>query len=128
MAAILSGQPVTEVAKNHDVAHSVVSRWQKEIPHDQLDEVGRKKGIDFGCLLGAYLQESLVTLKEQAIHFRDKPWLKQQTASDLGVLHGILADKSVRLLEAAEAASRAAIEAAGLPRISESNTPDGLER
>lgn len=41
-----------------------------------------------------------MTLREQVKVFRDPNWLKQQSASEAAVLHGVIADKQIRLLEA----------------------------
>ena len=50
-----------------------------------------------------YLIEGLGTVTAQHAVFREVEWLRQQDASSLGVLHGILVDKLIRLLEALEA-------------------------
>ena len=91
MAALLAGQGVSELANQYNLPSSTVSRWKRE--------AGGAVTADIGELLLAYLQENLKTLKEQAVVFRDVEWLKGQDASSLGVLHGILTDKAVRLLE-----------------------------
>ena len=49
-----------------------------------------------------YLKGSLHTLQEQARFFADAEWLRKQDAADVAVLHGVLTDKVVRLLEALE--------------------------
>lgn len=103
MAALLAGQGVSEVAAAYHLPHATVSRWAATI-RPQLDEVGRKKGVDFDHLIGTYLEEILVTLTIQVQHFRQLPWLEKQPASELAVLHGVLADKGFRLLEAADRA------------------------
>lgn len=93
-AALLAGQGVGELAKKYDLPSSTVSRWKSEATGGVTADIGE--------LLLAYLQENLQTLKEQAVVFRDVEWLKGQDASSLGVLHGILTDKAIRLLEALE--------------------------
>jgi hypothetical protein len=42
-------------------------------------------------------------LQIQAEAFSDKQWLAKQDASDVAVLHGVMTDKAVRLLEAMSA-------------------------
>lgn len=107
MAALLAGQGVNEVAATYKLDPSVVSRWRSQTPADQLQQLATKKAHDFGELLGDYLADSLLTLREQVRFFRNGDWLKEQSASELGTLHGIVADKAVRLLEAAERAASA---------------------
>ena len=94
MSALLSGQGVSEVAREYRLPESTVSRWKKEARREAglTDDVGR--------LLLEYLTANLATLQAQAVAFRDPVWLKEQPAGEVGVLHGILCDKSIRLLEA----------------------------
>lgn len=117
MASLMAGGSITEVAKEHNLDVSLVSRWRKQLPDDQLQEVATKKERDFGSLLADYLEETLVTLSAQQRHFRDKTWLSNQSAAELGVLHGIAADKAIRLFEAAESANRGRVQA-GIPPVS----------
>ena len=94
MAALLAGQGVSEVAREYKLPESTVSRWKKKA----REEAGRTE--DVGALLLAYLTENLRTLRAQAETFRDREWLRKQGAADAAVLHGVLTDKAVRLLEA----------------------------
>jgi transposase-like protein len=100
MAALLAGQGVNEVAAQYRLPKQTVSRWRKQA-RTEAD-----RSDDVGALLLAYLRENLITLREQAVTFRDPRWLKRQSAADAGVLHGILTDKAVRLLEAMEPSAR----------------------
>lgn len=93
MSALLSGQAVQQVANEYRLPPSTVSRWRKKA----RAHAGRSD--DVGELLLAYLAETLTTLRAQTVAFRDPAWLRGQDASSAGVLHGILADKCVRLLE-----------------------------
>ncbi len=105
MAALLAGQGVTEVSKAFQVAKSTVSRIKAKIADADLEQLGTKKGEEFGDLLAGYLRETLITLTAQARVFRDEAWLKQQPAGELAVLHGVQTDKAIRLLEAIEQAN-----------------------
>jgi hypothetical protein len=96
MAALLAGQGVTEVAAAYDLPPSTVSRWKAQA----RQEAGRSD--DVGALLLDYLAENLTTLRAQAVAFRDPTWLQSQDAGELAVLHGVMTDKAVRLLEALE--------------------------
>jgi transposase-like protein len=96
MAALLAGQGVNEVAAQYRLPKQTVSRWKKAA----RAEAGRSD--DIGELLLGYLRENITTLRAQAVAFRNAAWLEKQDASDVGVLHGILTDKAVRLLEALE--------------------------
>jgi transposase-like protein len=103
MAALLAGQSVSSVAKEYDIPKGTVSGWRKRAR--TFVKGGRatpdpKKGERVGDLLLEYLEANLTTLKQQVIAFGDADWLRKQTASDAAVLHGVMTDKAVRLLEA----------------------------
>jgi hypothetical protein len=98
----MAGQGVLEVAKEYKIPKQTVSAWAQTLDSGQI---GTKKAEDFSALMSTYLQETLTTLAVQQRHFRDPKWLGQQPASDLAVLHGVSADKAVRILEAAERAN-----------------------
>lgn len=99
MAALLAGQSVSSVAEEYDIPRSTVGYWKSQ-NDSPLDSVGPEKKEAIGELLLDYLTETLITLKAQAIHFRDKSWLTEQSADQLAVLHGVTTDKAIRLLEA----------------------------
>lgn len=94
MAALLAGQSVSSVAKEYRIPKGTVSSWKKRsaIPATQ------KK--DIGDLLTKYLETNLEALQAQAEAFKNPVWLAKQNASDAAVLHGVMTDKAVRLLEA----------------------------
>jgi transposase-like protein len=105
MAALLAGQGVMEVAQQFNVSHATVSRIKSRLSEDDLNGVERKKTDRFGDLLAEYLEETIITLKAQTRFFRDEKWLEKQSASEVAVLHGVCADKGLRLLEAIERSS-----------------------
>ncbi|MFI5314019.1 MAG: hypothetical protein ACHQ06_07680, partial [Candidatus Dormibacteria bacterium] len=78
---------------------STVSRWKHESGTASVPVPNPKKE-ELGTLVVAYLTEVLTTVRAQAEQFRNTAWLAQQTAADAAVLHGVLVDKAVRLLEA----------------------------
>jgi transposase-like protein len=96
MAALLAGQAVGDVAAAYRLPKSTVSRWRAEA------RLTAGRSDDVGALLVDYLRESLTSLRAQAMFFRDTTWLRQQSAAELGTLHGITVDKCVRLLTALE--------------------------
>ena len=104
MAALLAGQGITEVATQYNLDVSVVSRWRSAIPNDQLQVVAIKKSHEIEVLLFNYLTQTLITLDEQAKVVSEREYIIKQPAGELAVLHGVMADKAIRLLEAAERA------------------------
>lgn len=96
MAALLTGQSVSSVAKEFELPKGTVSNWKRAGGTVKSDP---KKADEIGDLLVGYLHETLVTLKAQAKFFRNEAWLMEQDADALAVLHGVQTDKAVRLLE-----------------------------
>lgn len=100
MAALLEGQSVSKVADAYSVPKRTVSNWRKAVIRQTGTNCTQKgDGGRLEDLLLAYVQENLVTLREQAKHFRNLIWLEKQDASSVAVLHGVIADKAIRLLE-----------------------------
>jgi len=104
MAALLAGQSVSSAAQQYKIPKGTVSSWRKvalrKATDSRVDEAATQKSTTLDDLLQGYVEENLVTLREQSVFFRDKQWLHKQPASELAVLHGVLADKTVRILEA----------------------------
>lgn len=105
MAALLAGQSINEVAKSYSIPRGTVANWAGQTGRKQLDATTKKEAL--GELILVYLQENLCTLAVQSKHFRDLTWLKKQPASELAVLHGVIADKTIRILAALEPISDA---------------------
>jgi transposase-like protein len=97
MAALLTGQSVSSIAKQYDIPKGTVSNWKR----NTSGTIKRtQKTEHIGELLIRYLQSNLEALSAQAEQFKDHDWLRKQTASDAAVLHGVMTDKAIRLLEA----------------------------
>jgi hypothetical protein len=96
LGALLAGQAVDEVAKTFRLPVGTVKRWKHE-----SSNVEREPGERIRELLTTYLEKTLETLTiHQEGIFRDAEWLAKQDAADLAVLHGVVNDKAVRLLQA----------------------------
>lgn len=99
MTALLSGQSVSAVAREYRVSRSTVTLWRDTAGLGSTP-VRQEKRAEIGDLLSDYLRKVLGTLAIQADTFSDTAWLRRQDASEAAVLHGVLCDKAVRLLEA----------------------------
>lgn len=99
MAAMLAGQSVSEVARAYNIPRGTVARWSQQVDRSGY-ETDRNTKKEIGDLILAYLKTTLQTLAAQQRVFADEKWLRQQPASELAVLHGVSADKAIRLLEA----------------------------
>jgi transposase len=103
LAALLAGQGVNAIAKEYDLAKSVVSRWKNELAPEQVEQIGTQKRANLTSLVENHLATSLeaaTTIADTVS--KDTAWLKGQTASDVAVLYGVLTDKAIRILEAIE--------------------------
>ena len=98
MAALLEGQSQSFVSKEYNVPRSTIRSWKEAHDNRGGESFAIKKEI--GELLLEYLETNLTTLKAQAEFFKDETWLRKQDAAELATLHGVMTDKSVRLLEA----------------------------
>ena len=99
MAALLTGQSISSVAKEYQIPKGTVSSWMNRKAKPLANNVTQKTE-HIGELLVKYLQTNLEALSAQAEQFKDHDWLRKQTASDAAVLHGVMTDKAIRLLEA----------------------------
>ena len=100
LAALLTGQSISEVARQYRIPEGTVKAWKSRQTDVGVATVATTKREEIGDLLLGYLRANLQTLRVQVEEFRDKAWLSKQDAADVAVLHGVLTDKMVRLLEA----------------------------
>jgi transposase-like protein len=99
MAALLAGQSIAAVAETYHIPEGTVKYWSANLDRTEYQpEPTTKKEI--GELIIGYLSDLLITLRAQLKVYADEKWLRQQSASEVAVLHGVLADKGIRLLEA----------------------------
>ena len=107
LAALLEGQGVSEVARRYKLPESTVRDIKKSISSQEFAEVRAKKQDSLAELIERHLHASLKAATELASQASDANWRYKQDADKLGVLYGILTDKAVRILEAAEQAESA---------------------
>lgn len=98
LASLLAGQSITQVAKQYDIPVGTVKRWSAS--RDEVVQSNRTTKSEIGELLLEYVRETLKTLIAQQKVFREPDYIRKQSASEVAVLHGVAADKAIRLLEA----------------------------
>lgn len=108
MAALLAGQSINAVSRQYNIPKGTIGSWKDRDIDNVAKTATQKESLD--NLLFDYVQESLKTLKAQVIIFRDESWIKRQSASELAILHGVITDKAIRLLEASAQANDASAE------------------
>ncbi len=105
IAALLTGQGVSEVARTYKLPESTVSNLKKSLTSEQFEEVRSKKQESLAELIEGHLQSSLNAARNIANQTNNADWLNKQDADKLGVFYGITTDKAIRILEAAENAN-----------------------
>lgn len=100
MAALLEGQSINVVSKEYDIPRSTVGAWAKDVRNGGVQPIPDTKKGEIGELLVRYVKANLRALEAQAEVFADPEWLARQAADEAAVLHGVMTDKAVRLLEA----------------------------
>ncbi len=104
IAALLTGERPRVVAREHGIPESTVTTWRHRLKHGKLRH--EKKGggpTPFGELLMELLEASLVSLTRQSEQTADSGWIRRQGAREMALLHGVLTDRTVRMLELAPA-------------------------
>jgi len=102
MAALLAGQGVSAVAREYKLSHQLVSQWRASLTPEQFAEICLKRGATIDNLIFDYLQTNLEALQAQARVASTDEYIAKQPANELAILHGVLADKCIRILEAHE--------------------------
>jgi transposase-like protein len=100
MAALMTGQSLGQAAREYNIPKSTVARWKKEAFAGQESGTDGTQKKEIGELVTDYLRANLEALRAQVTLFADKDWLFKQNASEVAVLHGVMTDKAIRLLEA----------------------------
>lgn len=110
MAALLAGQGVTEVAESYNIPQQTVSDWANG---EQIGEIRSKKGERIASLTFGYLEAILDGLTKQVQIVSTPEYIGKQSAADVAVLHGVMADKGFRLLSAVPTNARSGADGAG---------------
>ena len=99
LAALATGDSLNGVARRMGIPKTTLIRWRDVAGVPRPDQTGLQKKQELGEQLFGYLQESITTLGFLVRFTRDESWLKKQSAADVAVLYGVLADKTVRILQ-----------------------------
>jgi len=101
MAALMDGQSLDRVSREHGVPKTTVWAWGKQAEGviSGVPNVPNIKKERIGDLLIDLLIAKLEAQIAMAEHSGDKEWLKGQDASALAMLLGVSDDKLIRLIE-----------------------------
>lgn len=102
MAALLSGQSVSQVAREYKLPLGTVKTWRREyIPNPEHRVATEAQRERIGDLILDNL-EALLTATRGIVEnvSTDPAWVKRQTASELAVFVGVLYDKAIKIAAA----------------------------
>lgn len=100
MAALLTGQSVGEASRGLDIAKSTVSRIKARMTPLDLQAAQDARGNELETLVLEYVRTNLETLTAQSRVAGMPEYIQAQPASELAVLHGMIAEKTFRILSA----------------------------
>lgn len=101
---LMAGSSVSAVAKKYGASRQTVRVWRDTTNVQPV--VSQEKRVDLGERLFRYLDSGLAALEAQARVAADPAYIRAQPAGELAILHGVLADKLVRVLAALEPADQ----------------------
>lgn len=100
VAALLLGMGVMEAAREFNLPQTTVSTYKGQIPEEKFVELRSKKGEILDEMVFDYMRSNLRALRAQAEEASEPSYIQKQPAGELATLHGVMADKLCRLLEA----------------------------
>lgn len=106
VSALILGMGVNEAARKFKVPEPTVSRWNTAIVQEGTNQNESVKQFRFENLVAEALEEQLLAMKHIAKQAQDAKYTINQGASELAVLFGVIADKSLAILGAAERAAQ----------------------
>lgn len=114
IAALLAGQAPNAVAVDFGMSPDTVKRWKDNL-RDEVQKLPEEHRTEISINLFITIVKSQKAIQAQLDVFSDGEWLRKQTADGVALLHGIIHDKQLRLLEALSSATGA----------NESDDPEG---
>lgn len=97
---------ISDLSRMHGVPQTTLRQWIVDAGHN-IAEFRQQKLEEAADLLASYLVENLRTLNSQAKKLGDEEFLENalpERIQAVGVAHGIMSDKSLRIVEAIERA------------------------
>jgi len=99
LAGLMTGKTATEISELYNIPQPTVTRWKQQIPELMRElEFDQREMIRLN-LFNIIIQSQYALLKQIEV-FSNTEWLAQRSAKSLTILHGVMQDKIIRLLEA----------------------------
>jgi hypothetical protein len=108
---LTTGEKPATIVKELKVSHSYVTRVKQKLPEEVWEKLTEEKFARIQDSITDHLELVLDSMATIAMQFQNDEWRNQQDALSLATSYGILSDKSIRILEATEAANIARAEA-----------------
>lgn len=89
------------MARQFKITPTTIRVWRAESA--EYSAVTAEEKVAIGELIGRYLRAGLSLLEAQAVYANDQTYTRSQDADKLAILHGVVADKLVRILAGLEA-------------------------
>jgi transposase-like protein len=99
VAALMAGGAVAQVAREFGLPESTVRTWGEAGGVDFAEVRAEKKEALLDQIAG-YLQDNLSALRVQCRVASEPSFLRKHSCQDLAILHGVMADKAMRIIEA----------------------------
>jgi hypothetical protein len=108
MADLAAGMPVMQVSELHNVNYKTVFRWAQELPMAiRQSESYENKKERIGELIIDLLETNLIVAKTIITTVaNDEEWIKRQSAGEIGILYGIITDKTATIASILTAAAQ----------------------
>lgn len=104
IAALLTGQGVTQIARDLKIPAETVSNYKRALTPEQITELNAKRAGRLDDLLFEHLEASFAAQRAILTHVQSPKYIQRQNPADLAVFLGVSNDKTVRILDAIERA------------------------
>lgn len=103
LAALRCGTVFSDVARRFSIPKATLSGWAKTAGID-IEQLRTEKKQALADLIAEYMTTGFKALIAQNIAASDPDYIKRYSPESLAILHGVMADKQLRVLEAHVAA------------------------
>lgn len=109
IAKILLGHSVSQIAEDHGIPYSTVATWKAkalnvDVETQQISIQKKENDEDIKSRISSkllvYLEANIDAAIAQLKVFSDPNWIREQSAQEMAILHGVMSDKSVRMIQA----------------------------
>lgn len=105
IAMIVAGEKPADIVRATGVSFATVTRYKQSLPQEVWDKLSEEKYLRLQDKITDHLESSLDAMSGILQQFDDESWRSTQDAQGLATAYGIIADKSVRIIEGIEAAN-----------------------